>query len=156
MTRAQFEGKWYDMDVPAERTEYRRLYNAMYYAKHKDKMKAYSTEYIKKRRQEDPEFRAKYNEYARTYVNKNAETVRLNARTRAYIRYTYDDEFRAAQQKKNRDRYQNDPVFRAKQREHYKNKYLRSEEFKEKQRKYCELYRALGKMSMDYFVVKME
>ena len=156
MGRAQVNGKWFNLDIPAENTEYRRLYNINYYEKNKEKLKQYSVDYIKNRWRTDIEFRAKYATYKKTYHDKNIETIRENNKTRAYIRYTYDDEYRAAQQKKNRDRYQNDAEFREKQREYYKTKYLSCAEFREKQKKYAEMYRALGKMSTEYFVVKWD
>jgi type I site-specific restriction endonuclease len=126
---ATFEGIKYNLEVDEERKTYQRLYHRKWYAEHKDKAKKYLNNWYKSHREEFREMQRKCR------ANRSVEQIekeKLAARTRAWVKYNFDDEFREQKRKANRESYQNNEEVRKARQARYKERYANDEEFRNK------------------------
>jgi hypothetical protein len=133
-----FNGKRYNFNIDEERREYQRLYHIDWYAKNKDKAKKYISTWAKDNREKFREIQKKSRERRSP---EQIEKEKVSARTRAYTKYNYDDDYREKKRKINRERVANNEEVRKRYRAAYKERYKNNKEFKERLSKYNKLWR---------------
>jgi hypothetical protein len=100
----------FDLKDPEQKREYYRLYRRQYTKDKPDVVKKHAdkqNEKNKVRRETDPEYKTKMKDMRDTYRQNNIEKLRESSRRRAFIKYTYNEEHREKQKKKNLERYHN-------------------------------------------------
>jgi hypothetical protein len=134
-----FEGRILDLQNADDRKIYNRLYMRQYIQDNKEKMKAYRLQYYQDHKASIKGYMKKYND---NITERQKAQKKENAKTRSYIRYNFDDEFRTKKQQLNRDRYKNKPENKKKILEYYKEKYKNNiDGFRDKAIEYSKAYR---------------
>ena len=98
----------YNLKDAEQKKAYIREYMKQYRKEKRDIVKKHwdaQNEKHKIRMKEDIEYNKKVKAKVQEYRENNIEKIRESARTRAYIKYTYNEEHRLKQQQKNLERY---------------------------------------------------
>jgi hypothetical protein len=133
-----YEGRVLDLQNVEDRRIYNRLYMREYLKNNKEKMRAYSLQYYQDHKASMKGYMQKYNA---NITQKQLENKRETNRTRAYIRYNFDDEFREKKKQENKERYKNRPETKKQILEYYKDKYKNNTDgFRDKATAYSKAY----------------
>lgn len=128
----------YDLKNPDDKREYMKHYARMYRLKYPERINEAATKWRLKNKD-------KFNEYRKRWYDalpqSRKDEIKERARTKAYVRYTYDDEAREKKLAYANNRYRTDAEFRTRVLEYHKRRYWEDAEFRTACRLYSTLYR---------------
>ena len=134
-------GEHYDFNDPVQKKAYFRDYQREYRKKNLEKLQQYAKDYIKKRIETNPDYKAVCRQQRKKWYDAHREEVNERLKVRARQHWRSCPEFRAKRLAYSKNRYATEPQYRENMLNRFKQRYRHDEEFREKMKAYTIAYR---------------